>query len=685
MRQVFTNSYVRRPDTIQNGGIEFIITLLETKAHVVDEYFNPNEHVRFFSDEEGKLPTFNIPTPPVGAWRWSLKTPDGVTHIALIGQGDGESIEISDWFALSGEVITPEPVEESFLTYLYDVVTEAPEHQILMVGPNNRVVTSDEARGYFMQKTSVDAGDTITIPSGHQMSVYGAFDISEDSDVVVEGELVVKANEDATWVEEAPLDDTQYVRKNGAWVHEKPKVIFANSSELTLLPEDSGATVINLTSSPVNVTLPTEGLPCVFDFGIPTDGVATGNFYPHFKIVDEPSTLRRNVLRGSGQIVKFNQSLENTDYTCNVSDSWKEAVAFWDSRPSADDTLGWISVCWSTELMLFVAVANGGTGNRVMTSPDGIVWTSRSSANDTFSWYSVCWSPELMLFVAVATAGTGNRVMTSPDGIVWTSRASANDTLGWISVCWSQELLLFVAVAYNVTGNRVMTSPDGIVWTSRSSANDTFSWYSVCWSPELMLFVAVAYNGTGNRVMTSPDGIVWTSRASANETFAWSSVCWSPELMLFVAVAQSGTGNRVMTSPDGIVWTSRASSYDMMGWISVCWSPELMLFAAVATSQFANRVMTSPDGIVWTGRASANDTFNWQSVYWSPELRLFVAVANGGVGNRVMTSPNGFVWTSRASANDTLGWQSVCWSPELLLFVAVASSQTGKRVMTCLT
>ena len=72
----------------------------------------------------------------------------------------------------------------------------------------------------------------------------------------------------------------------------------------------------------------------------------------------------------------------------------------------------WYSVCWSAELSLFVAVASSGTGNRVMTSPDGITWTSRTSAADN-SWRSVCWSPELSLFVAVAETGSGNRVMTA--------------------------------------------------------------------------------------------------------------------------------------------------------------------------------------------------------------------------------------------------------------------------------
>jgi hypothetical protein len=59
--------------------------------------------------------------------------------------------------------------------------------------------------------------------------------------------------------------------------------------------------------------------------------------------------------------------------------------------------------------------------------------------------------------VAVAASGTGNRVMTSPDGINWSIRSSPADN-GWISVTWAKELGLLVAVAFSGTGNRVMTS-----------------------------------------------------------------------------------------------------------------------------------------------------------------------------------------------------------------------------------
>ena len=83
---------------------------------------------------------------------------------------------------------------------------------------------------------------------------------------------------------------------------------------------------------------------------------------------------------------------------------------------------------------------------------NGTIWRIRTSAANN-NWYSVCYGNGL--FVAVAISGSGNRVMTSPDGINWTICTSAADNQ-WRSVCYGNGL--FVAVASSGTNNRVMTS-----------------------------------------------------------------------------------------------------------------------------------------------------------------------------------------------------------------------------------
>ena len=62
---------------------------------------------------------------------------------------------------------------------------------------------------------------------------------------------------------------------------------------------------------------------------------------------------------------------------------------------------------------LLMAVSSSSTGNRIMTSPDGITWALRNTPAST-GWRSICWSPQRRQFAAVSNSGAGNRVMVSP-------------------------------------------------------------------------------------------------------------------------------------------------------------------------------------------------------------------------------------------------------------------------------
>ena len=100
-----------------------------------------------------------------------------------------------------------------------------------------------------------------------------------------------------------------------------------------------------------------------------------------------------------------------------------------EANKPANNKISALAVTTSAELASVVS-DEVGTGKLLFSSVIGNLvvsnWTLRDSAADN-EWYSVCWSPELGLFAAVAYSGTGNRVMTSPDGINWTSRVSAED------------------------------------------------------------------------------------------------------------------------------------------------------------------------------------------------------------------------------------------------------------------
>ena len=300
---------------------------------------------------------------------------------------------------------------------------------------------------------------------------------------------------------------------------------------------------------------------------------------------------------------------------------------------------------------------------RPLSDYEARTWAAQVT-NDN-NWTSVAWNGAL--FVAVSSTGTGNRVMTSPDGKTWTLRTPAAD-IGWTSVVWNGSV--FCAVAASAVADDVMTSPDGLTWTSRTGAA-TNGWQQVVWAAALGLFVAVSSTGTGNRVMTSPDGIAWTSRTSAAD-YSWISVTYSPELQLLVAVADStGLGNRVMTSPDGIAWTLRTTPADLL-WRAVTWNGSI--FCAVSGGTAG--VMTSLDGVVWTQGTMPN-TNTSRCIAWNGVV-FAVGQINAGVANRVATSRDGFTWTAGEGIPDN-NWTGICAAGAT--FVAVSASGAANRAM----
>ena len=345
-----------------------------------------------------------------------------------------------------------------------------------------------------------------------------------------------------------------------------------------------------------------------------------------------------NTVNGYYALAKNVQPIVSKQTAYDIGQNWQSAVSGVLSNQ-------WFSVCWSSELGIFCAVAQSGGGNNtVMTSSNGLQWRNSSNASGN-SWKSICWAPELGIFCAVANTGTTvQRVMISSNGLSWTTATSGVPNNSWRSICWAPELGIFCAVADSTTGNDcVMISRNGLVWTPATSGVLTNQWRSICWAPELGLFCAVANSGaiTTQRIMVSSDGLIWRNAVSITVagTMQWISVCWSPGLGLFCAVASTtGTTNqRVIVSSDGLNWRNAISGVLTINWNSVCWSPELGLFCSVAytTGTTNQKVMVSSDGLYWKNAISGVITNNWVSVCWAPELSTFCTV---GDSNAMITN-----------------------------------------------
>ncbi len=381
------------------------------------------------------------------------------------------------------------------------------------------------------------------------------------------------------------------------------------------------------------------------------------------------------------------------------------------------------SVCWSEELGLAVAVTSTGTGNRVLTSSDGITWTYRTTPVDS-NWSSVCWAPEIGKFVAVASSPYleyGGMTDISSNGLIASSSSNLSGWEAWrafdtsISTGWhttesptKYSATTGVYVGAITTTDSTNTVHSGEWIQLQASSAFLLTQFTITprqqfgneRSPRSFVILGSNNGSTWNLLFTETNKNNWPSDNGPTVTFNITNptTSYSYYRMVVKRVGNSDSGmsiatsvqimnleynpepffNNVMYSSNGIDWTA-VNPNIRSNWTSICWSPSLSLFTAVGTTR-SNRVMTSPDGINWTARIAVNLN-EWQSICWSPQLALFVAVSNTGSGNRVMTSVDGTTWIGRNSSVDN-NWSSICWAPNINLFVAVATSGTGNRIVT---
>ncbi len=300
------------------------------------------------------------------------------------------------------------------------------------------------------------------------------------------------------------------------------------------------------------------------------------------------------------------------------NDAGLELVNNWISRTVI--STGWNSICRGNGL--FVAISS----TNIITSPNGITWTTRSLPVNNY-WTDIIYSSQLQLFVAVANTGNNDRIITSSNGIDWTIQVSPSDS-NWASIAYSNQLGLFVAIS-NMGDHYIMTSSDGINWvTQLSPANNI--WNAICWSDELEMFVAVA--GSGDyKVMTSSDGINWILRSAPNRM--WSSVCWCNNINTFIAVSTGNSYfNNIMTSNDGINWNIQFCN-NRVNWRKIIWINELNMAVAISNKS----IMVSFNGYDWSlqNTNTVLNSNNWWDICWASDIGILCAV---GSTNKFATS-----------------------------------------------
>lgn len=396
----------------------------------------------------------------------------------------------------------------------------------------------------------------------------------------------------------------------------------------------------------------------------------------------------------------------------------------------------------------FVAVADASYATPIITSSNGTTWASVAAPVNN-NWSSVIYGTVSTglydgsgVFVAVAYGGTTNRVMTSINaGATWVSRQCP--VSDWYSVGYGTDSNgkgYFVAVSYS---GLAMASTDTVNWYLVPTPAKN-QWSGITYGVPVVgsyagqgVFAAVSTTGT-NRVMTSSfgDSTTVSSLSIGNKAYAngestiaigegarvsgsqlgqftlqtgatvansWrsviSGVVTATGRTRFVAVAAIGT-NRVYYSDDGVTWTATSANYDTNVWQSITYGVPTMgtyanvgLFVAVASTvtTTGTAVMTSIDGITWTPQNTTGFDYPWFSVTFGQistgtyaGMGAFVAVAYAQA-NRLMWSYDGVNWlNTNTSVTNTAVWSSITYGVPssgryqgLGTFVAIANSGAG--------
>jgi hypothetical protein len=303
------------------------------------------------------------------------------------------------------------------------------------------------------------------------------------------------------------------------------------------------------------------------------------------------------------------------------------------------------------------------------------IWTARTNAAAN-SWRGITWGKDK--FVAVSEDGTGNRVMTSQDGINWTSRTTPTSPTpnSMYAVTYGGGTIVSVGYGGNIA-SQVLTSPDGVTWAARTAAASK-AWFNVKYMQHLKRFVAVAgaTSSSGNRVMYSDNlGVTWTS-ASATADRDWRGLAYGDSTLIAISYIDSTS---IMTSPDGITWTAR---YQSIGnhYISLAYGNGR--FVAVSDDGTNNMIMVSKDrGLTWTAKTTpaAANAVDWRSITYDATSNVFVCVGQTGTNRVMIGTGDGENWVMGQSAASN-NWRGVCCEDGIC--VAVASTGTGNRVMT---
>lgn len=295
----------------------------------------------------------------------------------------------------------------------------------------------------------------------------------------------------------------------------------------------------------------------------------------------------------------------------------------------------------------------GGTSTvtkTVTVTDPASTWTSRTSGT-TNTLYAVTASSSL----AVAVGGTGGVIRTSPDGVTWTTRTvSAPTNIYFQDATWDGTRFVIVGQDYDFGINNwvgvIYTSTDGVTWTRQyKSTTPNSPLFAIASSGAVL--VAGGESGT---LLRSTNSTSWSavSAPGVAATQTYEGAAYGNGTFVITAhnddasVSPSYNGNNlVFTSTDGITWSDHTNGSG----IDNTWQDMRK------TACLNNRFVSS--GWYSNLRTSTDNGQTFSSTRLNPEQMFGLAYGDGlyfGAGvdlsnsNALMNllSSNGNTWTS---------------------------------------
>jgi hypothetical protein len=381
----------------------------------------------------------------------------------------------------------------------------------------------------------------------------------------------------------------------------------------------------------------------------------------------------------------------------NFSNSvaWSVSGVAWTvtTLPANDDSTesNWVDIAYGNNR--YVAISDSSA--MAAYSFDGATWY-KSNLPGIFEWSSINYGQGV--FYATTR---GDRVATSPDGVIWTLRdgstaslnvtATSKDTISaayletstLTSGTWSDVVYdgtKFLAVGYSGAAGLYATSTNGTSWTNGTlpTVNGTFEYTTVAYNGTNQFVALIGGSGGTRNIAYSSDGTSWTGQLNAlTANGFWKDMTWAGDRY----VAIRGDSAAVNYSTNGTSWTNAAvtagsSEMSAIAYGVIGSTNYIVTVAGYSTGSQTSSYSTN-GGVSWTSGSTLPSSDFWADVAFGNGRFVTVAGGTGSTSTKAAYSTNGTTWIAATLPGAATRWNKIVYGGNGFTAFAYNSNRTA--------